>query len=103
VSRRRESQLTDVCARCGEDLGSHDGTKCPKGGGVFETRAPAAVAAKSERAKHYIGDGVYAEMRFGDLTLSTERSEGTHWIVLEPQAWAALVAYVIACKKERGG
>jgi hypothetical protein len=91
---RRDSDLTDLCARCGEDLGSHDGTKCPKGGGIFEPRVPVGAATKREQAKHYIGDGVFAEMSFGDLTLSTERSDATHWIVLEPQVWAALVAYV---------
>jgi hypothetical protein len=54
-------------------------------------------------AKAYIGDGVYVSYEWGDLRLETERSNGTHWIVLEPQVYAALVAYVAAQRKKAEG
>jgi len=44
--------------------------------------------------KAYLGDGVYVDVDWGDLKLSTDRGGVTHWIVLEPQVYAALVAYV---------
>jgi hypothetical protein len=47
-------------------------------------------------AKEYIGDGVYVSYQWGDLRLETERGGVTHWIVLEPQVYTALVAYVAA-------
>lgn len=50
-------------------------------------------------AKEYIGDGVYVTYRYGDLTLETDRGGVTHWIVLEPQVYAALVAYVAKLKE----
>jgi len=48
----------------------------------------------SEPTKDYLGDGVYASIRFGDLMIETDRSGITHWIVLEPQVYAALLEYV---------
>lgn len=47
-------------------------------------------------AKEYLGDGVYVENYYGDLMLSTDRSGVTHWIVLGPAEYAALLAYVAA-------
>jgi hypothetical protein len=50
--------------------------------------------------KEYIGDGVYVSVEWGDIKLETDRGGVTHWIVLEPQVYAALVAYVNAQRKK---
>ena len=50
--------------------------------------------------KAYLGDGVYVDVDWGDLKLSTDRGGVTHWIVLEPQVYAALLAYVKAAIAE---
>jgi hypothetical protein len=52
------------------------------------------LADQRRLTKEYIGDGVYVSMHYGDVTLETDRSGVTHWIVLEPQVYAALVEYV---------
>ena len=45
--------------------------------------------------KEYIGDGVYAEHDFSDLILTTENGVSvTNRIVLEPEVWRSLLAYV---------
>jgi hypothetical protein len=49
--------------------------------------------------KEYIGDGVYVSLEFGDLKLETDRDGVTHWIVLGPNEYAALVNYVYALKR----
>ena len=49
-----------------------------------------------KRTKEYIGDGVYVSFQYGDVTLETDRSGITHWIVLEPEVYEALVAVVAA-------
>jgi hypothetical protein len=54
----------------------------------------------ADEEKEYLGDGVYASVRFGDLLLETDRSGVTHWIVFEPQVYAALVKYVDAERKK---
>jgi hypothetical protein len=52
-------------------------------------------AAHTRRpTKAYIGDGVYVSIEWGNLKLETDRGGVTHWIVLEPQVYAALVDYV---------
>ncbi len=40
--------------------------------------------------KDYIGDGVYVGFNGFDVTLWTDREEGRHWIVLEPEVMASL-------------
>ena len=49
-----------------------------------------------ENPKVYLGDGVYVSTRWGDLKLETDRHGITHWIVLGPDEYAALLAYVAA-------
>lgn len=45
--------------------------------------------------KAYLGDGVYADVEYGQLVLTTEDGISvTNRIVLEPEVYAALVAYV---------
>lgn len=51
--------------------------------------------------KVYVGDGVYVRWDGFALELTTERAEGTHWIVLEPQVWANLTAFVERLERER--
>jgi hypothetical protein len=46
--------------------------------------------------KAYLGDGVYVSNYWGDLKLETDRNGVTHWIVLEPQVYRALLDYVAA-------
>lgn len=45
----------------------------------------------SDRPKVYLGDGVYAVVRDGMLTLTTENGIHVH---LEPEVWAALQRYM---------
>jgi len=54
----------------------------------------------ADMTKEYLGDGVYVERNsYGDLELSTDRSDVTHWIVLDRRVYAALLAYVAAREK----
>ncbi len=53
------------------------------------------------REYRYLGDGVYASFELGDLTLETDRNGITHWIVLEPQVYAAMVEYMSDHAKEK--
>ena len=49
--------------------------------------------------KRYLGDSVYVEIdRAGDLVLTTENDEGppSNSITLEPEVYAALIAYISA-------
>jgi hypothetical protein len=62
----------------------------------FDYRESGGTLMADTPTKEYIGDGVYVSVRagWGDLLLETDRDGVTHWIVLEPQAYAALLAYV---------
>ncbi len=55
------------------------------------------------KTKEYIGDGVYVSMSYGDVTLETDRDGITHWIVLEPQVYEALLEYVAAQRAKAEG
>ena len=55
--------------------------------------AHAVTIAANTPAREYIGDGVYVSIYFGDLKLETDRDGVTHWIVLGPSEYAALVKY----------
>ncbi len=48
------------------------------------------------KKKTYLGDGCYVEQdEFGDIVLTTENGvEVTNRIVLEPEVYTALIAYV---------
>jgi hypothetical protein len=52
----------------------------------------------SDERKRYLGDGVYVDVdELGQLVLTTENGiEATNRIVLEPEVYNALVAYVAA-------
>ncbi len=46
--------------------------------------------------KAYLGDGVYVEIvdgMPGTLKLETDRCGEIHWLILEPEVYAALVNY----------
>lgn len=48
--------------------------------------------------KSYVGDGVYAVFKGGQLVLTTENGvKATNTIILEPEVWSALVTYVSDC------
>lgn len=52
--------------------------------------------------KAYIGDGVYADVEGGMIKLTTENgAETTNTVLLEPEVWTQLVAYV-AKAREKG-
>jgi hypothetical protein len=47
--------------------------------------------------KRYLGDGVYADLEHGRVTLTTEDGiQTTNTIFLEADVYAALCAYVVA-------
>ncbi len=49
--------------------------------------------------KRYIGDGCYAEITPQGLLLTTSNGEeDTNRIMLEPEVWVSLLAYVAAAK-----
>ena len=49
--------------------------------------------------KQYVGDGCYAEDTAYGLVLTTSNGiEDTNTIVLEPEVWTALLAYVATAK-----
>ena len=49
--------------------------------------------------KRYVGDGVYAEITGQGLVLTTNDGiEDTNRIVLEPEVWSALLAFVASAK-----
>lgn len=53
--------------------------------------------------KVYLGDSVYAEADHGSLVLTTENGCGpSNRIVLEPEVYAALVAFVAYLKAANG-
>lgn len=48
--------------------------------------------------KAYIGDGAYAEVKDGRLILTAEnRYRATDTVVLEPEAWVALLRFLKQC------
>lgn len=50
--------------------------------------------------KQYLGDGVYVVAEYGQLVLTTENGiKATNLIVIEPEVYAALVAYVASLKE----
>lgn len=51
--------------------------------------------------KEYLGDGVYVSVEYGDIKIETDRSGVTHWIVLGPSEYAALIEYVEAHRPTR--
>ncbi len=54
-------------------------------------------------AKVYIGDGCFAEIDVGGLVLTTSNGiEDTNRIVLEPEVWSALLAYVSSARVRAG-
>jgi len=49
----------------------------------------------TESIKGYVGDGCYAEITPQDLVLTTSNGvEETNRIVLEPETWTAVIAFV---------
>ncbi len=47
------------------------------------------------KEKTYLGDGVYVELAYGQITLSADHGrEPVESIVLEPEVYTALVAFV---------
>lgn len=54
-------------------------------------------ARRGSHMKRYLGDGVYVEWSMESLVLTTENGiEVTNRIYLEPEVYAALVAFVKA-------
>jgi hypothetical protein len=52
--------------------------------------------------KMYMGDGVYAEINPRGLVLTTNDGLGdTNTIVLEPEIWSAVLAYVASAKVDK--
>ena len=50
-------------------------------------------------AKTYVGDGVYAEITPQGLVLTTNDGiEETNRIVLEPEVWSAVLAFIASAK-----
>ena len=51
--------------------------------------------------KTYIGDGVYAKYDGYTVTLYTDREEGRHYIVLEPEHIEALNNFIERSKEDK--
>ena len=52
-----------------------------------------------ELIKGYVGDGCYAEITPQDLVLTTSNGvEETNRIVLEPETWTAVLAFVVSAR-----
>jgi hypothetical protein len=50
--------------------------------------------------KTYLGDGAYAEINgWGELTISAPRGSSEHYVVLGPNEYAALLAFVEANRR----
>lgn len=47
----------------------------------------------SEEKEVYVGDGVYASFEKGMIKLRTQRSNGEHYIYLEPEVYMALAEF----------
>lgn len=47
-----------------------------------------------DRREVYLGDGLYASYDGFSITLRAPRSEGNHWVALEPAVLQALIHYV---------
>jgi hypothetical protein len=41
----------------------------------------------------YLGDGLYASVDGGMIKLRAPRSDGEHWIALEPETFVKLIKY----------
>lgn len=48
----------------------------------------------SEPKETYLGDGLYASFDGFMITLRAPRTEGDHWVGLEPNVYAALLEFV---------
>ncbi len=54
------------------------------------------VTNRGVNERHYLGDGLYAERdQWGAIILSTERPEGRHYVVLEPDVLAAFEEWLV--------
>jgi len=49
-----------------------------------------------QQGETYLGDGLYASFDGFMVTLRAPRTNGDHWVGLEPEIWRALVEYVEA-------
>lgn len=49
----------------------------------------------------YLGDGLYASFDGFQLTLRAPRSEGDHWVALEPEVLAKFEAFVAEIRASR--
>ncbi len=54
-----------------------------------------------DKPKTYIGDGVYAFFDEFSILLATDRSNGVHWLALEPQVLAHLIQFSTDCKNTK--
>lgn len=44
-------------------------------------------------SEEYLGDGLYASFNGHTIILRAPRAGGDHWVALEPEVYAALVAF----------
>jgi len=51
-----------------------------------------------QQGETYLGDGLYASFDGFMIVLRAPRTNGDHWVGLEPDVWHALVEYVEAHK-----
>ena len=54
------------------------------------------------RDKSYLGDGLYASFDGWQIILRAPRSDGDHWIALEPEIFAMLMRFAEQINKKYG-
>jgi len=93
---------SNICDYCGPDIAvTVRLSTAPASGRSRPSCAPCcmlrrgAVRTKGKQMEQYLGDGLYASFDGYQITLRAPRTNGDHWVALEPEVYFALQDFAL--------